>query len=211
MYTQDTHRGVIDRALAKEVGIAPGLRCVGVMTAGDFFAPDSMVGKRRGRQKSRVIAAGSYRIRYFLGTRISPFLGLSFFTVSSCPSTTLAPPICSICGAGLVSEKASPFCNPTGLVYQHTPATMRGDKHRIQNGCGRLFLSFRPLLRAHSGLSPPRRLTVLRSPCLRAISGVLRTRSPEEPGSVLTMLMAAKAEAAAAAAARYVLFSRARR
>lgn len=59
---QDTHRGVIDRVLAKEVGIAPGLRCVGVMTAGDFFAPESMLGKRKGR-RPRAVASGSYRIR----------------------------------------------------------------------------------------------------------------------------------------------------
>ncbi|CAM9569155.1 unnamed protein product [Pylaiella littoralis] len=59
---QDTHRGVIDRALAKEVSITPGLRCVGVMTAGDFFAPESMLGKRKGR-KPRTLASGSYRIR----------------------------------------------------------------------------------------------------------------------------------------------------
>lgn len=62
VFDQDTHRGVIDRALAKEVSITPGLRCVGVMTAGDFFAPESMLGKRKGR-KPRTLASGSYRIR----------------------------------------------------------------------------------------------------------------------------------------------------
>lgn len=56
---------MMDRSLAKEVGIAPGLRCVGVMTAGDFFAPESMLGKRRGR-RPRVLSYGSYRIRSFL-------------------------------------------------------------------------------------------------------------------------------------------------
>lgn len=62
VFNQDTHRGVVDRKLAKEVGIAPGLRCVGVMTAGDFFAPESMLGKRKGR-RPRAVASGSYRIR----------------------------------------------------------------------------------------------------------------------------------------------------
>ncbi|CAM9375137.1 unnamed protein product [Ectocarpus sp. 12 AP-2014] len=59
---KDSHRGVIDRSLAKEVGIAPGLRCVGVMTAGDFFAPESMLGRSKGR-RPRVLASGSYRVR----------------------------------------------------------------------------------------------------------------------------------------------------
>ncbi|CAM9216898.1 unnamed protein product [Ectocarpus sp. 13 AM-2016] len=59
---KDSHRGVIDRSLAKEVGIAPGLRCVGMMTAGDFFAPESMLGRSKGR-RPRVLASGSYRVR----------------------------------------------------------------------------------------------------------------------------------------------------
>ncbi len=75
---------MIDRSLAKEVGIAPGLRCVGIMTAGDFFAPDSMLGKRRGRQKSRVVQAGSYRIRYPPALLTSsPRTGLLFSFLSS--------------------------------------------------------------------------------------------------------------------------------
>ncbi|CAM9307157.1 unnamed protein product, partial [Hapterophycus canaliculatus] len=60
---QESHRGVMDRSLAEEVGIAPGLRCVGVMTAGDFFAPESMLGKRRDR-RPRVMTSGSYRVRW---------------------------------------------------------------------------------------------------------------------------------------------------
>ncbi|CAM9781014.1 unnamed protein product, partial [Ectocarpus sp. 4 AP-2014] len=59
---KDSHRGVIDRSLAKEVGIALGLRCVGVMTAGDFFAPESMLGRSKSR-RLRVLASGSYRVR----------------------------------------------------------------------------------------------------------------------------------------------------
>lgn len=59
-FAQDNHRGVIDRELAREAGIVPGLRCIGVMTSGDFFAPDSMMGSDR---RPRVVRAGSYRVR----------------------------------------------------------------------------------------------------------------------------------------------------
>lgn len=62
---QDVHRGVIDRTLAKEAGLVPRLRCVGVMTTGDFFGPEAMTDQRasgRGRGP-RVVPSGSYRIR----------------------------------------------------------------------------------------------------------------------------------------------------
>lgn len=59
---QDIIRGVIDRALTKKVDMVPGLRCVGVMTTGDFFAPDSIIS--RGGRRKRVIQAGSYRVRF---------------------------------------------------------------------------------------------------------------------------------------------------
>lgn len=78
-HKQDTHRGVTDRSLAKEVGISPGLRCVGVMTAGDFFAPESMLGRKRRRgRKPRVLAARSYRVRCVLGVRCSCMYTLFF-------------------------------------------------------------------------------------------------------------------------------------
>lgn len=66
IFSQDAHRGMTDKALAKEMGLVQSLRCAGVMTTGDFFAPETMVEQRttsgRGRG-SRVVPAGSYRIR----------------------------------------------------------------------------------------------------------------------------------------------------
>ena len=41
--------------------MAPGLRCVGVMTSGDFFAPDSLMG--RGGRRGYIVQAGTYLIR----------------------------------------------------------------------------------------------------------------------------------------------------
>lgn len=108
---QDIIRGVIDRALTKKVGMVPGLRCVGVMTTGDFFAPDSMIS--RGGRRERVIQAGSYRIRFgSLPTR-------------SCSTNTVVE-VQSIQRRGITSKPIARIylylmCTSSGLSFSSPP------------------------------------------------------------------------------------------
>ncbi|CAM9929895.1 unnamed protein product, partial [Discosporangium mesarthrocarpum] len=59
---QDSHRGKVDRSLIEEAGLTSGLKCVGIMTAGDYIVPDSMLHVLSGK-RYRHLREGSYRIR----------------------------------------------------------------------------------------------------------------------------------------------------
>ena len=76
----------MDRTLAKEAGLVPRLRCVGVMTTGDFFGPEAMTDQRAGDRVRgpRVIPSGSYRIRSAFDSgvdRVCFFMFSSFFVL----------------------------------------------------------------------------------------------------------------------------------
>ncbi|CAM9406900.1 unnamed protein product [Choristocarpus tenellus] len=54
----------MDRSMAKEAGLTPKLKCVGMLTPGDHFAPDSLRSLASQERRAHTLREGSYRIRW---------------------------------------------------------------------------------------------------------------------------------------------------